>query len=374
MSSQFDKAFETLGNDPAAYGPRNRLLYWLDKGMVAHLAGKMPESIAAFEQAENLSAQLYTKSASQIASTWIVNDTKEDYRSDEQEYLMVNVFQAFNFAKQGNLEEALVEARRMDDKLKFIGDRYKNPFTYFLSGLLWHVSQESNARQDALIDYQRALELYENPPKVLKDLIASVSTNRDNPRKAKLFVIEYTGLIPIKVADAIPVPLDQTHITQISFPRYVDRHNAVVSSKVRVKSNDIAYVKSTEVVSDLGAMARKILQERKVAMMTKAAVRPMLKYAAEKAIEVPVRDKMGDLAGDIFGILGSIYNVVSEQADLRSWHTLPDEIRLVVFELDAGDYDVDVEDLAASGVLVAKNSLERITLRPGEVKFLIAHR
>jgi hypothetical protein len=37
--NRLDQALATLDNNPLLYGSRNQLLYWLDRGMAAQLAG-----------------------------------------------------------------------------------------------------------------------------------------------------------------------------------------------------------------------------------------------------------------------------------------------------------------------------------------------
>ena len=343
--------------------------------MAAHLGGRTKESIVAFERAERLNEDLYAKSIGQMANTWIVNDTKQDYRADEQEYVMLNVFQAFNFVSQGNNEEALVEARRMDLKLKSIGPRYKNPFAYFLSGLLWQISGEKNALEDALIDYGKAIEIYEKPPKILVDLMAEARSGEQRRRdsgKARLYIVEYTGLAPVKVSDSLLIPLDRNHLTKISFPSYQDRFSEVVFSRTRVSRGGVAYVEDTQVVCDLGLLAKRILEGRKASIIAKAGIRPLLKYGVEKVMESQVRQKSGDLAAGLFGVVGSIYNLATEEADLRTWAILPGQIRLVYFDLDPGVYDVVMEDLAEDHSVAERRSFQAVPLKPGEVKFIIS--
>ena len=373
-ANHVERALAVLGDDPNVYGAHDHLLFWLDKGMAAHLAGRTQVSIDAFEQAEKLNEALYTRSLSQMANTWIVNDRMEDYRGDEQEYVMINVFQAFNFASIGDFDEALVEARRLDKKLKLIGPRYQNPFALFLSGLLWHCSTDKDSLTDALIDYQKAAAAYEAAPRVLSELMEEAKNNESFKKsgKARVIVVEYTGFSPVKVADAFPLPLDGNHWTKISFPRYQDRYSEIVFSRVRISRNGIAHVKETEMVCDLGALAKKILAGHKGAIMAKATIRPLIKYGVEKAVEVPVRERAGDLAADLLGVAGSIYNLATEEADLRTWQSLPNHIRLAYVDLDPGVYDVTVEDLSDEMVVIDHKTIEKLELSSGQVKFIIS--
>jgi hypothetical protein len=49
-----------------------------------------------------------------------------------------------------------------------------------------------------------------------------------------------------------------------------------------------------------------------------------------------LRNTMSKQGGDIGNILATLYNVVSEQADTRSWLTLPDEVQILRLALPAG--------------------------------------
>jgi hypothetical protein len=369
-ANRLDRALTLLGDDPSVYGAHNHLLFWLDKGMTAQLAGRLHDSIGAFEEAEKLNEILYTKSLTQMANTWIINNSKEDYRADEQEYVMLNVFQAFNFATQGNIDEALVEARRMDEKLKNIGPRYKNPFAYFLSGLLWHTSNEQSAFDDALIDYQKAMDTYEKPPQTLKDLMAEAQKENKDLNKARIFVIEYTGFIPIKVANSYAIPMGYSNITKFSFPRYQDRYSDVNSSRVKVVSGGVAQVKETEIVCDLGKLAKEILEGKKASIYAKAGIRPLLKYGATKALEIPAQREGGDIAASLVGIAGSIYSLATEEADLRSWQSLPNHIRMTYFDVNPGTYEIVVEDLAEDNVVASRNAIQIVNVKAGDKKFI----
>ncbi len=106
IAQHFDKAVSFLGEDPSAYGPNNKLLFWLDRGFVLHLAGRYAESVGAFESAKHAFDELYTRSISQMAGAAAVNDYWQEYRGEDDEYALVNIFQALNFAAMGNVSEA----------------------------------------------------------------------------------------------------------------------------------------------------------------------------------------------------------------------------------------------------------------------------
>ncbi|MBI4309331.1 MAG: hypothetical protein HY591_03260 [Candidatus Omnitrophica bacterium] len=383
---RFDRALSFLADDPSLYGKHNGLLYWLDKGMAAQLAGHYQDSIAAFSAAQQKYDELYTRSMTQMASTWVVNDYAQDYRGDDHEYVLAHVLQALNFAVQGNIDEALVEARRVDQALDLINARYKpgqknvysdDAFARFLAGILWEATGTPEGINDAYIAYTRAMALYEHPPQVLKDNYAATKAfmeqgTRPASGKAEVYVFEYTGYAPLKVSDSFPLPLDSGHITKISFPRYFDRISEVRSSRVTAIRGQQERFVDTEIGHDIGGTARKILAGRKAMILAKAGLRPLAKYAAEKAAEISVRREHGNLPADALNILASVYNLATEEADLRGWQTLPDEIRVAKLVLEPGEYELFMEDLDEHKGLLEKRPLGRFTFKSGEKKFLIS--
>lgn len=93
LASQKDyaRARLFLEKNKANYGKNNILLYYLDKGMVLHLAGEHKESSLAFEQAKAEYERLYTKSASGIIASWLLNEYTAPYSGEDFERVLINV-------------------------------------------------------------------------------------------------------------------------------------------------------------------------------------------------------------------------------------------------------------------------------------------
>ena len=70
---------------------------------------------------------------------------------------------------------------------------------------------------------------------------------------------------------------------------------------------------------------------------------------------------IGEDTSKWFKYLMNLYNISSEQADLRSWQTLPAEIRLARFILEPGEYDL----------FYNRNKLGHMNVKEGEKKFVI---
>ncbi len=379
IAQHFDKAVSFLGENPSAYGPNNQLLFWLDRGFVLHLAGRYAESVGAFESAKRKFDELYTRSISQTAAAYAVNDYWQEYRGEDYEYALVNIFQALNFAAMNNVSEALVEARDMDARSKWA--KTDDAFARMLFGILYQAAGTPQDLNDAYIDDVRSKAQYGvDVPKILAQNLATVQTP-DAQTKAEVYLFHYTGFVPLKVADTFLIPLDASHVTAISFPRYTDRVSDVRSSVFSAVGPAVgpgvggagsrSAQENTEPVEDIGAIAKKILDDRKALILAKAGLRPIGKYLLEKAVESRVRDRNGETPAEIVNLFANVYNLYSEQADLRGWQTLPEKIRAARLLLEPGRYEFFVEDLDEKGVSLGKKSLGVFDLRAGRKKFLI---
>lgn len=166
------------------YGAKERLLYEMDRGMVLQLAGRYRQSNEALEQAEEEVERLYTRTIRSESAAFVTNDNALPYEGDAYEHVMINVIKALNYAAQGQLQEALVEARRIDHRLNVLGDkikdldRYRNDgFARYVSGILYEAAGDLN---NAFIAYRNAYEAYRSmsgwsklsiPPSLRSDLL-----------------------------------------------------------------------------------------------------------------------------------------------------------------------------------------------------------
>ena len=118
VSSDVQRAPQIIEQAEREYGSEGRVLYDMDLGMTLHIAGQYQASNAALEQAEDEVERLYTRRVTAETKAFLTNDTKLPYEGDLYEQTMINVVKALNYAVLGNWTEALVEARRIDHRLK----------------------------------------------------------------------------------------------------------------------------------------------------------------------------------------------------------------------------------------------------------------
>ncbi|MHB8078855.1 MAG: COG3014 family protein [Candidatus Krumholzibacteriia bacterium] len=193
-TGSYATALETLAHDRDGH---SALLTWLERGLFLHYAGRWAESNDAFAQAEQLAADLYTKSVSQRVLSLLTSDEAVDYRAEPFELAMVPYYRALNYIDLGDREGALVEARKAslllrqytEEDLGRLGeldpDRDKSAddllgnaaFLHYFSGLLYEWDGEDN---DAFIAYRNAANawhaeagrLHEQAPPWLGDDLA----------------------------------------------------------------------------------------------------------------------------------------------------------------------------------------------------------
>lgn len=395
------------------YGAKSRVLYGMDRGLTLQLAGDYRQSTMALEQAEEAVERLYTRTIRSETAAFLTSDNALPYEGDAYEHVMLNVLKALNYAVEGDVQEALVEARRIDHRLNLLSDRvkesggYRNDgFARYLSGVLYEAAGDLN---NAFIAYRNALEAYEAmrgwsrippPPALLADVLCmaealGLATELDAYRRrfpdvawqpasarqqlAQVVMISYNGRAPRKEDRFIdlPISLDALHLVLLNrglsqSSRYRDRTMdsvlyglsgrvvrvalpRLVSQKTQVPFETMTLTDAqgsrltvrSEPAHNLTALAEKSLDDRMPAITAKALARAASKFALAEGAVIGAQQAAGrDAApwvGLFVGILAKGLAVASEEADKRSWQTLPDEIHVARAWVPAGRYQLAIQ-------------------------------
>lgn len=165
LASDYRTADAIIQRAQDEYGPKSRVLYGMDRGMMLQLAGDYQQSNEVLEQAEDEVDRLYTRSIRTESLAFMTNDNSLPYEGEPYEQVMINVLKALNYACLNRWEDALVEARRIDHRLNVLTDRTKDKAAYrddgfarYLSGILYESSGDLN---NAFIAYRKAYETFE---------------------------------------------------------------------------------------------------------------------------------------------------------------------------------------------------------------------
>lgn len=388
------------------YGKRNRLLYLLDRGTFAFSTGDFREAIISFTEAEQLMSELYTISLSQEATTFVVNDNAAPYRGDDFESVMVNLFLALSYANLSEVDEALVEARKVDSKLTAINLQYaeneqnayrEDPFVRLLMGILYEMGQTSTDLNDAYISYIKALQGYDSeyqrfgvsfPEPLVENLLSVASfmgraelrevqqrfpsyrfaSRADRKETAEVYVLHLNGRTPIKQEDVIVVPTPDGQVVKVALPRYEKIPGRIVGARLHAlpELGKQQFVADFRVAEPIGGIAIENLQNRRLRIYAKTLARVTAKYLAVREAQRSAGDEFGGLAGLLTKVTGDLLIFVSEQADLRSWRTLPQEILISKVTVPPGSYQIWAECLDASGGFVEKVEFGRRELKAGD--------
>ena len=413
-AADFHSAIELVEINKEKYGQRDYLIYLMDRGILLHYAGDYVRSAKLLQGASYEFEERYTESITKYGATWLVNDLAADYRGEDFESVMINLFNALNYAELGETEEALVEARMVDNRLNLINSKYdkdrknvykEDAFARFLMGILYEAGGTSQDLNDAYISYKKAYRIYKEdfspnygvrPPPALRQNLLYVAafmgtqewshwkrsfptvrfiTLEERSKKAEVYVIHYNGKAPIKVEEAITIPMPDRHIIKIAVPRYKERPGSIYSSVIYASgtTGQPVYRSRCILAEHIGRIAMKNLENRRARVKAKAIARATAKYVAGKAASDEIRKRQGDMAGLFADMLTTAIAVATERADLRCWRTLPAEIRVAKLMVQPGDYNVTAECLGQRGGVVRRLSLGRYAVEPGDKRFIIFH-
>ena len=407
-NQEYDAALQLLEESREGYKQRNEALFYMEDGLLAHFAGRHRESIESLLKAESKLEELYTRSISKQAASFIFNDNTIPYRGEDFEDAMVNLYLALNYAALGNIEDALVEARQVDNELNLINSRYdedqknvyrEDAFIRFLMGVLYESGIETN---DAFVSYRKAEEIYRTdyvthygvaPPRFLiENLLTSASAMgfgdelaqirerypdvefplpEEKRNLAEIYIIHYNGIGPGKVERRWTVPMPDGYLASIAYPAFEERPYTIVRGIVYLRHADSnRRVESpTVLMEDIGLIAVRNLENRMSRIKAKAIARATSKYLATKAASKAADEQAGNLAGVLVQVAGNIAAAVTERADVRHWRMLPDEIRVARALIPPGLYEGHIDFFDTAGEIVLSRSLAAFAVGSGEKKF-----
>ncbi len=147
-------------------GPKDRLVRLLNRALYLHRLGRYEASNDALQEAEALAEERYTKSITQNLAAFIISDNVLDYTPPAHERAMIHYYGMINYLALGDLDEALVEARKANSYLfRYNRDNagrrsYSNDaFVQYVAGLLHSSAGDEN---DALVSLRQADSAFRN--------------------------------------------------------------------------------------------------------------------------------------------------------------------------------------------------------------------
>jgi hypothetical protein len=384
-------------------------------GLTAHYADLFPESSKAFEEAEMIAADRFTKSVSKEALSLVTTDKLRPYAGTRYERLLSHYYSALNYIYKGNLDSALVECRRATNLIQYFKGEEKE-YNFFGTGFLAHfcgmVFEAADEWNDAFISYRQAEEYYKNAAKItgvptpedvghsLVRLARKLSFTDEYERYSKqygepprfpedhgeLILFYETGYVPRKREETLTFPILKTdkvdkdnadefavtlrtrqgmvveeikleYLLHVAIPTI--RSNRPQFGGVRVSVGE--EIADGVLIEDIETMAIETLEAERPIILIRTLVRALGKYLIFRKAK-----KENKVLGAVVNLAG----VLTESADTRSWQTLPNQIFMVRMSLPAGTHQLNLSFLNANGNVRKSESLQDVKISSNQISFL----
>jgi len=368
----------------------------LEKARLEYLAKNNKQSRQDFAQTYQLVQQSQQEAKIELSrgienvAAIMSNDNAIRYDIPLYEQSMLHTYQALNYLTQQDLSGALVEVRRanlvqehalianansinnnqqskidqgvsldnfsqqypsMNRTIGKVKNGFQNAYTFYLSALLYEAVNQKN---DAYIDYKKALEIYPNNSYLQLDVWRLANTlqmtndislfkksfahtmskkNDKNNQGEIIFIIE-NGIVAAKQEMSLSLPIYTSHnemrLYSVALPRYQNQLTVYPPLTLTYQGKNY----QAEEIVRLQSLAAKQLKDQLPIIVTRQITRIIAK---EK-----IRKSLVNKGGDIGNIFANLYNITTEKADTRSWSTLPDSIHILRLNLSAGTHTLNI--------------------------------
>ncbi len=407
-SGKFQSSVDKLeeAREKNKFGQKDRLIYFIDAGMLNHYAGNYDTSNQKLHLAEAAAEELFTKSISRAAASVLLNDNVLEYAGEDYEVLYTNLIKALNYAHLNQFDEAFVEIRRANLKLELLEQKYGDAAAELQRGLegdtsrvdieyaiskvrfysdafarylSMHIYAADGKMDDARIDYDYLTTAFRTQPHIYDFPMPNV--RYDSEDKAVLSIVGMAGLAPIKeplrlrirtdkdldlvqvLYDGpgkedveyghLPIPVSADYYFKFAIPVLAPRPTSVGQIRVLI---DEQVVGELQLIEDVGKVAEEVFNARKSMIYLRTVARAVAKGLA--AHKWKTKADTGGLGGWLKKAAIDVATDISEDADLRSSQYLPGMIYVGDFEIEPGTYDVVIEFYDHNGNFIEHTSYE----------------
>lgn len=366
------------------------LLYYMEKGQVLFLnsdyqAGrdtwlKGDEIVRQWEDEFKTNPE---KLFGDIGS-YLVNDKTRRYDGQDYEKVFLSASLTLNHIMLGNYDHARVEMKKTYereklieafrekeyDKLKEEGEKqqvstdmkqmkdypmaeldtpevrelkngFQNAFAHYLAGYFFEVTNEPSLAE---VGYRNAVQLAPSK-RITRAGLSNVGRMKPGANESDvLFVIE-SGFAPSWKSVTIPIPIPRQKgliATPLSFPVIKAENRGFVPPSLAIAGKQLP----VETIVNVDAMARRMLKDQMPGILLRTTIRAVVKSVLQETA-----NRKG---GALLGAITTIASVATEQADDRSWRTLPERVSIarailpqgkqtVQFQTGTGTHKADVQ-------------------------------
>lgn len=351
----------------------------VEAGSVAMAAGRFEAAVGHFTKAARTVSDLESEALldpEAMARSMLglfLNEGGKAYRGEGYERATLHATMALAYLAQGLMQDVFVEVQLGNELLAAEEQLYETEYAagglgHLISALAYELREEPD---EAYIDWKALAEKGLAPelvgPSLVRlarrlhreDELAGWVERYGEPETvpegaAQVVLIAALGLGPYKFEHRIDVATPDGPLSW-SVPGLESRPQIV--SNLRLEGGGATV--DTVVIEDVGRIARKNLNDRLAWLAARSAVRAVIKRELTK--------QLSDEHGSTGFVVGSLFSILTERADLRTWTTLPDTWQAARLLVEPGQIDLTLHAVGGQ-----YQDLGVFELQPGETLFLLA--
>lgn len=355
------------------------ILYYFEKGELLTLDSDYPAAKEAWLKADEFVREWEdsvksdpTKVIGDIGS-FLINDKTRRYEGQDYEKVMLSTNLMLSHIMQGSYDLARIEMKKTVEREKLIEsfrdkeyeklqddakkqqvttsvkdmkgypmadldapevtslkNGFQNAFSHYLAGYFFEVTGEPSMAEPG---YRNALQLAPRSA-IVQAGLREIGRRKPGPKESDvLFVIE-SGFSPSWKSITIPIPIPSSNrgliATPLSFPIIKSENKGFVPASLQIAGRQIP----VETLTNIDTMARRQLKDQMPGILLRTVIRAVLKSVAQD---------QANKGGLVLGLAANVAAVVSEQADDRSWRTLPERISVARATLPQGVQTIEFQ-------------------------------
>lgn len=374
---------------------KEKLLKFMDEGILLRVAGKYRESNEKFFEAAKIIEASGYLSLGEQGLTLLTNEKQTTYQGEDFEKVLIHVYLGLNFMQLGEWDSALVETRRVNEILfKMISEAKRpyelNAFARYVGAALFEREGDEN---DAFVDYKNVLRidptLKTRFPIIAQDLMRMAKRlgfgqeleeyqkefGKAEWEKAQKSLKEKAGSL-VLILESGKSPQKFSSREQHYTRREGARGGTVVevllpvayykerATRIHSASLEVGGVQAqTAVLNDIEHTAIQHLKDR----MGRAIAKALLTAGVKAGIATGI-GKATDSAE--LGLLAGLALFITSEADTRSWLLLPGELQVAKAFLAPGKYSVSLVYKNEYGGTVRTEEISNIEIKADRPTFI----
>ena len=420
-------AAEAAAEGAKSAGDTDRLVWLLDEGAANRAAGNTDASLKAFDSAFDMVSAFDKAPEVSIADesrALFTNLSYLPYTGYNYDRIMLGTYQALNGMQKGKIEDAAVMLKRVEffqrdaerknrdriekemksvksnsggqvdgekvyDYNKAMQDsgfknalkknygsvpeanvrgQYVNPFSYWLDGVYFmtcgsDASDFGRARDSLRLASGMVNSEYVKQAERLAELAANNMAVPD-----MTYVIYEAGSAPVRKQIRIDIPLGfvtrEVPYVGAAFPKL--EKNSNYAPTIPVQAGGKTY--DTEVIADMDAIIEREFNDELPVVIARTLISTGSKAMAQWGLQQAARTANNDYVLLATMIAGSVYQASMNDADLRTWSTLPKQIRIAAFLtpsdgfIEVAGSKVALKNAKANFVLVKRTGANALTV------------